>query len=193
MFRSAILRHTMGMNNEGVRQMNKLFFVLLFVLSACMQSDSDTVMEIEMRDAAGDSLGTATLTERPEGVQIKLALEGLAPGLHGIHVHENPKCEAPDFISAGEHLNPDGKKHGLMNPEGPHLGDLPNLEADASGKVDVELILAEATLLDGKNSITKGDGTSLIIHESVDDGYSQPSGDSGVRIVCGVISKSETK
>ncbi|MHA6252321.1 superoxide dismutase family protein [Oceanobacillus sp. CAU 1775] len=170
--------------------MNKLFFVLMFVLSACLQSDSDAVMEVEVRDTAGDSLGTATFTEHPEGVQIKLELEGIPPGPHGIHVHENPKCDPPDFTSAGEHFDPGDMEHGLMNPKGPHLGDLPNIEADDSGKVDVELILAEATLLDGKNSITKGEGTSLIIHESADDGFSQPSGNSGPRIACGVISNS---
>lgn len=179
------------MNEKGVSKMYRLSFILIFFLSACIQSDNTTVKEIDMLDRAGDSLGTATLTEHPEGVQIKLELQGLEPGFHGIHVHEHPKCEPPDFTSAGDHFNPEDKEHGLMHPEGAHLGDLPNIEADISGNVDVELILSEATLLDGKNSILKGEGTALIIHESPDDGYSQPSGNAGARILCGKITADE--
>lgn len=167
--------------------MKKLFFVPFLLLAACIQSGYETTKEIDMIDTAGDKFGTATLSEQPDGVGIKLELEGLAPGLHAIHVHEFPECELPDFISAGEHFNPDGNEHGLLNTDGAHLGDLPNIEADTNGKVDVELMLAEATLMDGKHSLVRDEGTSLIVHESLDDGYSQPSGNSGARILCGEI------
>ncbi|GGC81311.1 superoxide dismutase [Thalassobacillus devorans] len=141
-----------------------------------------------MYNPDGDMIGTAKLTERSEGVQVLVNVEGLEPGPHGFHVHEFPVCEGPDFTSAGNHFNPTGKMHGLMNAEGPHAGDMPNLEADESGKVvEAEVMLPEATLLDGKNSLMKGEGTSLVIHEAIDDGFSQPAGDAGERVACGKI------
>ncbi len=165
-----------------------LFTIGLLFLFGC-QANSETTREIEMYNGVGDMVGTATLTEHPDGVEIKLKVEGLSPGFHGIHIHELPKCEGPDFKSAGNHLNPDGKEHGLLHPKGPHLGDLPNIEADGSGQVDVELMVAEATLLEGKKSLLRDEGTSLIITEGQDDGMSQPSGNSGARLICGEIKR----
>ncbi|WP_068672774.1 superoxide dismutase family protein [Oceanobacillus sp. Castelsardo] len=167
----------------------RLIFIILFtlVLASCSNGESESTRTVEMYNGAGDMVGAATLNEMPDGVQVKLKLEGLTPGLHGIHVHEYPLCEGPDFKSAGSHLNPEGNEHGLMHPEGAHLGDLPNIEADSDGLVDAELMLSGATLSEGKNSILKGDGTSLVVHESQDDGVSQPAGNSGARIMCGEI------
>jgi len=165
-----------------------LFTIGLLFIFGC-QANSETTREIEMYNGVGDMVGTATLTEHPDGVEIKLKVEGLSPGFHGIHIHELPKCEGPDFKSAGNHLNPDGKEHGLLHPKGPHLGDLPNIEADGSGQVDVELMVAEATLLEGKKSLLRDEGTSLIITEGQDDGMSQPSGNSGARLICGEIKR----
>ncbi|MFC4558623.1 superoxide dismutase family protein [Virgibacillus kekensis] len=168
--------------------MRVLFIALLLILGAC-QADEETTRTVEMYNSTGDMIGTAKLSERPEGVQVKLKLEGLAPGFHGIHVHEYPECEGPDFVSAGSHFNPDGKEHGLMHPKGAHLGDLPNIEADSGGLVKAELMLAGATLKEGKKSLLKEEGTSLVIHENMDDGVSQPGGNSGARIACGIIPK----
>lgn|SRR5690625_438685 len=168
--------------------MRNFFFVLLLLLPAC-KSSNQTIQEIELYNVNADMVGTATFTEQPDGVNIKLKVEGLTPGFHGIHIHEFPKCEQPHFQSAGNHLNPERKEHGLMHPQGAHLGDLPNIEADSSGFVDEELMLAGATLLDGKESILQNDGTSLIITEEKDDGVSQPAGDSGGRIICGVLTE----
>ncbi|MGM8211952.1 superoxide dismutase family protein [Virgibacillus sp. W0430] len=167
----------------------RLLFLLIFtaILLSC-QTGAKTAQTVNMYNTDGDMVGTAKLSETPDGINIKLKLEGLTPGFHGIHVHEYPKCEGPDFISAGNHFNPDGKEHGLMHPKGAHLGDLPNIEADASGIVDIELMLAEATLLDGKQSLLKGEGTSLIVTKDPDDGMSQPGGNGGTRIICGKIS-----
>lgn len=166
------------------------FIVTLLLVSACT-TQNRSILEIEMYNPEGDSLGTAKFTEQPDGVQVKVSVTGLEPGFHGIHVHEFPKCEGPDFKSAGNHFNPDSKLHGLMHPEGSHAGDLPNLEAGGDGKVDVELMLSGATLKDGKGSLLKGEGTSLIIHEAQDDGVSQPAGDAGARIACGKITLEE--
>ncbi|WP_164668275.1 superoxide dismutase family protein [Virgibacillus doumboii] len=168
----------------------RLFIAVLFlILTVACQSNEETTRTIDMFNSSGDMIGTAKLSESSDGVNVKLKLEGLEPGYHGIHVHEYPKCEGPDFKSAGSHLNPEGKEHGLMHPEGPHLGDLPNIEADSGGLVDAELMLAGATLMEGKKSLLKGQGTSLVIHEGQDDGISQPGGNSGARTACGKIAK----
>ncbi|RYG74506.1 superoxide dismutase family protein [Lentibacillus lipolyticus] len=167
--------------------------IVLIILTACQADNDETSRTVEMYNDSDDMIGTAKLTEAEGGVNVKLKLEGLEPGYHGIHVHEYPKCDAPDFKTAGNHLNPTGKQHGLMHPEGAHLGDLPNLEADSGGLVDAELMLPEATLLDGKKSLLNGEGTALIIHEGQDDGVSQPGGNSGARVACGLIAKDEKK
>lgn len=167
-----------------------LLIILLLFLTACQPND-ETSRTVNMYNSDGDMIGTAKLNERPEGVLIKLKLEGLEPGFHGIHVHEFAKCKGPAFKSAGSHVNPEGNEHGLMHPKGAHLGDLPNIEADSGGLADAELMLPKATLLDGKNSLIEGGGTSLVITAGQDDGVSQPSGDSGPRIACGKISNDD--
>ena len=167
------------------------FLIIIFsvcFLTACqLTQQPETVKTVDMYNRDGDMVGTAKLSEDPKGVKIELKLEGLTPGFHGTHVHEIGECEAPDFKSAGNHLNPEKKKHGLLHPEGPHLGDLPNIEVDTSGKVDTELTVSDATLLKGKNSLTERGGTSLVITAEADDGMSQISGNSGERIICGEI------
>jgi Cu-Zn family superoxide dismutase len=171
--------------------MRLLSILFILILVSC-QSHEPSAKNIDMYNVAGDMVGTAKLTEQPEGVKVKIKVEDLSPGFHGIHIHEFPKCDAPDFKSAGNHFNPEGKKHGLMHPEGAHLGDMPNVEADESGMVDGELIIPDATLLDGNKSIVQK-GTSLIIDEDMDDGVSQPSGKSGARILCGEIKPQSEK
>ncbi|MRH44766.1 superoxide dismutase family protein [Aquibacillus halophilus] len=167
--------------------------VIFFLLLTSCQEQERTPLEVSMYNGNDDSIGTATLSEQPDGVKIKLSVEGLEPGLHGIHVHEFPECEGPDFKSAGNHLDTEGNEHGLMHPEGAHLGDLPNIEVGEDGTVETELVLSGATLMDEKNSILQNDGTALIIHEKQDDGVSQPAGDAGSRIACGTISLDENK
>ena len=162
--------------------------ILITLLAGCLTSEKN-VYEIELHNGAGDRLGEAIFKEISEGVNIHLKVEGLSSGFHGIHVHEEPICEGPNFISAGNHLNPENNEHGLMHPEGSHLGDLPNIEVDDAGEVDVELILAKATLKDGRHSLFQNGGVSLIITEDADDGLTQPSGQSGERIACGVLKK----
>ena len=164
-----------------------LSLCLLVFLAGCTEQNPTNV-KVDMHNADGDSIGTIKISEQTDGVELDFELHGLSPGVHAIHFHSIGLCEAPDFISAGDHLNPDEAEHGLMNSNGAHLGDLPNLTVDESGAFS-ETMKSNATLKEGQNSLVTKDGTSLIIHESADDGMSQPAGDSGQRIACGVVSK----
>ena len=166
-----------------------LFILLTIVLVGC-QSNQETIVETDIYNADSDIIGKATFSEDPQGVKVQVALEGLEPGFHGIHIHEFPKCDGPDFESAGNHWTIDDSKHGLMHPEGPHIGDMPNIEIGGDGTVaDYEYVLPEATLKDGNGSMFSDEGKSLIIHSGQDDGVSQPAGDSGERVACAVIQK----
>ncbi|GLC88092.1 superoxide dismutase family protein [Lysinibacillus piscis] len=135
-----------------------------------------------------ESYGNAYFEEEGNGVKMTLALSGLPTGTHGIHIHAVGKCEPPTFESAGPHFNPTDKEHGKLNPKGYHLGDLPNLEVGQDGQVDMNF-LAEGLTLDknAANSLVAGEGTALVIHASADDYKTDPSGNSGARIACGVI------
>src|SRR5690625_714789 len=170
-----------------------IIFSICFLYACQLTAQPKTAKTVEMYNREADMIGTAKLSEDSKGVKMKLKLEGLRPGFHGIHIHEVAKCEHPDFISAGNHLNPDKKKHGLLHQDGAHLGDLPNIEADDKGKVDTELTVSEATLLQGKNSLTEKGGTSIIITSEPDDGMTQISGNSGNRIICGEIKEKKNE
>jgi superoxide dismutase, Cu-Zn family len=148
-----------------------------------------TTTTVQLQDAQGKSVGTITLRQKGPGVALKLRLHDLPPGEHGIHFHQNPKCDAPDFKSAGPHFNPEAKKHGLENPEGHHAGDMLNLTVDANGKADGALEDKDVTLGDGPHSLFSNGGTAIVIHAKADDMKTDPSGNSGDRVACGVITK----
>jgi Cu-Zn family superoxide dismutase len=140
-----------------------------------------------LQDANGKDVGSATLSQTPAGVLIGLSLKGLPAGEHAFHVHGVGKCEPP-FTSAGPHFNPAGRKHGLMAAEGHHAGDMPNLHIPASGELAVEVVNDAVTLEKGKpGSLLDGQGTALVIHGGKDDYRSDPAGEAGSRIACGVI------
>lgn len=139
-------------------------------------------------DAKGGTVGSAMLTEGPNGVTIAVTVSNLPPGKHGLHIHAAGKCDPPDFQTAGGHFNPFGKKHGLKSPEGPHAGDLPNLEVGPDGKGKIETKVGGLTLTkEGLASLFGPNGTAVVIHAGPDDEMSDPAGNSGARIACGVI------
>jgi superoxide dismutase, Cu-Zn family len=140
-------------------------------------------------NASGQKIGTATFSPSEGGVRIDVDVSQLPPGLHGIHIHAVGKCEGPDFKTAGPHFNPAGKKHGKDNPQGPHNGDLPNLEVGADGRATASMLDTNVTLGDGPTSLFGPGGTSIVIHANMDDYKTDPSGNSGARIACGVIQK----
>lgn len=141
-------------------------------------------------NAQGQKIGTATVHPSDLGVRIDVAVSQLPPGTHGIHIHAVGKCEGPAFASAGAHFNPASKKHGKDNPEGPHAGDLMNIEVGADGTGKASLSDPNVTLGDGPSSLFHEGGTALLIHEKADDYKTDPSGNSGARIACGVIQTS---
>lgn len=149
--------------------------------------DSDITVSLINQDS--ETIGKAVLTESNEGVKIALEAEGLTPGQHGFHIHEHGVCEPENkFESAGGHFNPFNKEHGTLNPKGPHAGDLPNIIVQADGTVSEEIDTELVTLKkDEPNSLLKRGGTSLVIHADADDYKTNPAGNAGERVACGVI------
>ena len=143
----------------------------------------------DLVNAQGTTVGHAKFTSSAEGVKITVKVEGLTPGEHGIHIHAVGKCEGPAFTTAGGHFNPTEAHHGIHNTQypRPHLGDLPNLVVGANGKGKLSYLDSDATLGDDAKSFLHTGGTALVIHAKVDDQMSDPSGNSGDRIACGVI------
>lgn len=143
-----------------------------------------------LSDAQGKSVGTATFEEVPGGIKVDMQVSGLPPGFHAFHIHSVGLCEPPDFKSAGPHFNPYNKKHGRQNPEGPHAGDLVDLYVGPNGTGDLDALVPAITLFgEGNNSLFRSGGTSVVIHASPDDNKTDPAGNAGNRIACGVITR----
>jgi Cu-Zn family superoxide dismutase len=143
----------------------------------------------DLRDKDGNIVGTADFREDEDAVLVFLRVKDLPPGLHGVHIHTTGKCEDPGFTSAGGHFNSGGKKHGLRSAEGSHAGDLPNLYVAKNGSGRYQVLDDKITLSSGVNTIFDSDGSALVIHAAGDDDITDPTGNSGDRIACGVIVK----
>jgi Cu-Zn family superoxide dismutase len=142
---------------------------------------------VELADAKGRTLGRAQLTGTPHGVLVSLTVEGAQPGTYAFHIHETGRCDAPSFESAGEHFNPSRAKHGFMDAQGPHAGDMPNVHVPSGGRATVEHMARGASLDSGASGMFDGDGAALVLHAKPDDYRSDPAGNAGARVACGVI------
>jgi Cu-Zn family superoxide dismutase len=150
-------------------------------------SASEASAKVALMDASGAPKGMATLRQAPGGVMLNVSAMGMAPGPKGLHFHMMGRCDAPDFTTAGGHWNPTAMKHGKDSGVGPHTGDLPNIEIGADGTGRAEAMVPGAMLTGGTSPMMDADGVSLIIHAAADDYRTDPSGNSGARLACGVV------
>ena len=171
-------------------KMVRVFHGLLAALSLCIAAPAwAQTAKASLKDAAGKDLGKVDLLQTPNGVLLTLSLKGFPAGERAFHIHAVGKCEPP-FTSAGGHFNPASKKHGIAVAEGAHAGDMPNLHIPASGELVVEILNPMITLAKGPaNSVFDADGSSIIIHVGKDDYKSDPTGNAGDRLACGVITE----
>jgi Cu-Zn family superoxide dismutase len=160
--------------------------------AAMLQPPRPGTATAELQNAEGRVVGNATLTEVSGGVRILVEVRGLPSGDKAVHIHEVGQCDPPGFTSAGAHFNPTQRQHGLQNPLGPHAGDLPNIQVDGDGNGRLETMNERVTLASGPTSLFDGDGSALVVHGAPDDFKTDPTGNSGARIACGVIRRSAT-
>ncbi|MFL6728736.1 MAG: superoxide dismutase family protein [Sphingomicrobium sp.] len=155
-------------------------------LTGCVTDEPQGGAPMTLINSAGQAIGTVRGWQTPGGISFRIYATGLPHGVHGIHVHPIGRCDPPDFASAGTHWNPAGRQHGLNNPQGPHAGDMPNVTVAANGVLQETVVLPHARLAE----LVDADGAAILIHAGPDDYVSQPSGNSGAKIACAVITSS---
>lgn len=166
--------------------------LLLTAAGAESMAAQPNVRKVKLLNSERQEVGEATVAETSNGVLIRLDLKakppGISPGTHAIHIHEVGECVAP-FKSAGAHFNPSSKKHGFLDPQGQHAGDLPNIHVPENAQLTVEFLVPQGGVSGGKTSLSDADGFSLIIHQGADDYKTDPAGDSGDRIACAAFER----
>lgn len=187
---SPIHRHLARVRSTPVRLGAAI--ALVCTVAACASTPSNALVSFAhatLRTPAGVEVGTATLYQVDGAIRLDLQVRGVADGTHGLHFHAVGRCDAPEFASAGGHLNPGGKKHGVKNPEGPHAGDLPNVIVQGGRSSGWTAMTLRVTNDASPTGLFDSDGTALVLHIAADDEMTDPSGNSGARIACGVIER----
>lgn len=174
-----------------------IFLPLALCLPACASMDGSAVgtgsgaatgASAALLAADGSVRGEARVTEAVDGLHVAVRANGLTPGIHAVHIHMTGTCTPPDFTSAGGHWNPTGRQHGKDNPAGMHMGDMPNLTAGSDGTGQMEFVIPGGTLRTGPNALLDADGAAVVIHAQADDNKTDPTGNAGGRIACGILS-----
>jgi len=146
-----------------------------------------------LKNATGQEVGSARLIQQGHDIAVSITVSSLAPGLHGTHVHMTGSCIAPDFKSAAGHWNPKSTQHGMHNPLGAHAGDMPNMDVGSDGTGMLRFSISNARISGGETALLDVDGAAIVIHAGPDDMMSDPAGNAGQRVACGVIMVNTTK
>lgn len=166
------------------------------VISACSTTSSGTAAtpaaaptaHAKLAGGDGSPRGTVMVTQGGDGLHVLVKAQGLTPGIHAVHIHTTGVCTGPDFTSAGGHWNPTQHQHGKDNPQGMHMGDMPNMLAGSDGVGEMEYVVHGGQISGGASPLLDSDGAAVVIHAQADDNKTDPTGNAGGRVACGVLS-----